>query len=54
VLFVAESRVVADDGVHLVWVGVVTFYKALVLDHGRCWRMRQQWQAVLLADDVVG
>jgi hypothetical protein len=36
VLFVAESTVVADDGVHLVWVGVVTFYQALVVDHGRC------------------
>jgi hypothetical protein len=40
---VVESRVVADVEVHPVWVGNLTLWQALVLKHGRCGWMREQW-----------
>lgn len=49
-----ESRVVADFGMHPICGGGVTCCQAVVLDHGRCCRMRQQGQAVLLVESVAG
>jgi hypothetical protein len=46
--------VVADVGLHPVWVGGVTLGQALLLDDGRCCWMRQRWQAVLLVGIVAG
>jgi hypothetical protein len=53
--FVVEVRVVADVGLHLVWVSGVTFCRSLMVDHGHscCW-MHERWQTVLLVYAVDG